>query len=47
MTEALKLLAQRLKNPVYDGEPQWLPDSGKISASIISTWRTLAPGGRR
>ncbi len=28
MTEALKLLAQRLKNPVYDGEPQWLPDSG-------------------
>ena len=28
MTEALRLLAQRLKNPVYDGEPQWLPDSG-------------------
>jgi len=28
MTQALMLLAQRLKNPVYDGEPQWLPDSG-------------------
>ena len=28
MTEALRLLAQRLKNPVYDGETQWLPDSG-------------------
>jgi cytochrome P450 len=28
MTEALKLLAQRLRNPVYDGEPHWLPDSG-------------------
>ena len=28
MTEALRLLAQRLKNPVYDGEPEWLPDSG-------------------
>ena len=28
MTEALRLLAQRLKNPVYDGEPKWMPDSG-------------------
>jgi cytochrome P450 len=28
MTEALRLLAQRVKNPVYDGEPKWLPDSG-------------------
>lgn len=28
MTEALKLLSQRLKKPVYDGEPSFLPDSG-------------------
>jgi cytochrome P450 len=28
MTEALKLLAQRIKNPSYDGDPVWLPDSG-------------------
>lgn len=28
MTEALRILAQRLKNPRYDGEAQWLPDSG-------------------
>lgn len=28
MTEALRLLAQRVKNPVFDGEPQWMPDSG-------------------
>ncbi len=28
MTEALKLLARRVVNPAYDGEPVWLPDSG-------------------
>jgi cytochrome P450 len=28
MTEALKLLSQRVRNPRYDGEPTWLPDSG-------------------
>jgi cytochrome P450 len=28
MTEALRLLAQRIRNPRYDGEPIWLPDSG-------------------
>ena len=28
MTEAFRLLSQRLKNPVYDGAPTWLPDSG-------------------
>jgi cytochrome P450 len=28
MTEALRLLAQRLRNPAYDGLPVWLPDSG-------------------
>jgi cytochrome P450 len=28
MTEALKLLAQRVRNPRYDGEPEFLPDSG-------------------
>jgi cytochrome P450 len=28
MTKALKLLARRIRNPAYDGEPIWLPDSG-------------------
>ncbi|KAF4558723.1 cytochrome P450 [Pseudomonas sp. CES] len=28
MTEALALLAQRIKNPRFDGEVKWLPDSG-------------------
>lgn len=28
MTEALRLLAQRIRSPRYDGEPRWLPDSG-------------------
>lgn len=28
MTEALKVLAQRIGNPRYAGEPTWLPDSG-------------------
>lgn len=28
MTEALKLLATRLVNPVHDGPPEFLPDSG-------------------
>jgi cytochrome P450 len=28
MTEALKVLAKRIRNPHYDGEPAWLPDSG-------------------
>ena len=28
MTEALRLLAKRIKNPTYEGEPTWLPDSG-------------------
>jgi cytochrome P450 len=28
MAEALKVLAQRIRNPRYDGEPTWLPDSG-------------------
>jgi cytochrome P450 len=28
MTEALKLLATRVRNPRYDGESTWLPDSG-------------------
>ncbi|MBL8708953.1 MAG: hypothetical protein JNL25_07160, partial [Rhodospirillaceae bacterium] len=28
MTEALKLLAQRVRNPRYDGTPTFLPDSG-------------------
>ena len=28
MTEAFRLLSRRLRNPAYDGEPVWLPDSG-------------------
>ncbi len=28
MTEALALLAKRIKNPRFNGEVQWLPDSG-------------------
>jgi cytochrome P450 len=28
MTEALKVLVRRIRNPHYDGEPTWLPDSG-------------------
>jgi cytochrome P450 len=28
MTEAFRQLSQRLKSPVYDGTPTWLPDSG-------------------
>ncbi|SDR97724.1 cytochrome P450 [Pseudomonas oryzae] len=28
MTEALALLAQRVRNPAYNGESNWLPDSG-------------------
>jgi len=32
MTEALKLLATRLKNPRYAGEVSWLPDSGNTGA---------------
>lgn len=32
MTEALKLLAQRVKNPRFDGEVEWLPDSGNTGA---------------
>jgi cytochrome P450 len=32
MTEALKVLVRRIKNPRYDGEPAWLPDSGNTGA---------------
>lgn len=32
MTEALKLLAARLRNPRYAGEVSWLPDSGNTGA---------------
>jgi len=32
MTEALKLLAQRLKNPRFNREVSWLPDSGNTGA---------------
>lgn len=32
MTEALALLARRVKNPRYNGEVTWLPDSGNTGA---------------
>jgi hypothetical protein len=32
MTEALKLLARRLRNPRFAGEVVWLPDSGNTGA---------------
>jgi cytochrome P450 len=35
MTEALKLLARRIKSPAYDGEPTWLPDSGNTGAITL------------
>jgi cytochrome P450 len=35
MTEALKLLAQRIKNPRYDGEQKWLPDSGNTGPVVL------------
>jgi len=35
MTEALALLARRLKNPRIDGEPNWLPDSGNTGLSHL------------
>ncbi len=35
MTEALKLLSRRIKNPTYDGEPTWLPDSGNTGAITL------------
>jgi cytochrome P450 len=28
MTEAFRVLSQHLKDPAYDGDPVWLPDSG-------------------
>ena len=35
MTEALALLAKRVKNPRYNGEPTWLPDSGNTGANYL------------
>lgn len=35
MTEALSLLAQRLKNIDYNGIPTWLPDSGNTGATSL------------
>ena len=35
MTEALKLLAQRLKNPRFNGEVKWLADSGNTGAITL------------
>lgn len=35
MTEALKLLSQRLKNPRFNGEVKWLPDSGNTGAITL------------
>jgi cytochrome P450 len=36
MTEALKLLARRVRNPSYDGDPVWLPDSGNTGAVTMN-----------
>jgi cytochrome P450 len=36
MTEALKLLAQRIRNPAYEGEPTWLPDSGNTGPVTLN-----------
>lgn len=35
MTEALKILARRLKNPRFNGAVQWLPDSGNTGAITL------------
>lgn len=35
MTEALALLATRLKNIAYNGTPRWLPDSGNTGANSL------------
>ena len=35
MTEALKLLARRVRNPSYDGDVVWLPDSGNTGATSM------------
>jgi cytochrome P450 len=35
MTEALKLLGRRIRNPAYDGEPVWLPDSGNTGPTVL------------
>ena len=35
MTVALSLLSQRLKNPVYSGTPEWLPDSGNTGPTRL------------
>jgi hypothetical protein len=35
MTEALSLLAQRLKNIRLNGEASWLPDSGNTGANYL------------
>ncbi|SEP13627.1 Cytochrome P450 [Salinihabitans flavidus] len=35
MTEALKLLARRLKNPRFNGNAKWLPDSGNTGAVTL------------
>ncbi len=36
MTEALKALPRRIKNPRYDGESAWLPDSGNTGAVTLT-----------
>jgi cytochrome P450 len=36
MTEALALLAQRLRNITYNGNPLWLPDSGNTGATRLT-----------
>ena len=35
MTEALKVLSRRMRNPRLDGEPVWLPDSGNTGPAKL------------
>lgn len=35
MTEAMRLLSKRIKNPAYDGETTWLPDSGNTGPASM------------
>jgi len=44
MTEALKLLSRRLRNPRYNGKVEWLPDSGNTGAIRMPIAFDAAPG---
>jgi hypothetical protein len=44
MSEAPQFLAQRPKNPVYGGEPQWLQDSGSTGPVTLPMAFDPMPG---